>query len=182
MSGCLITEEGWAALDLALRSKPSSLKELDLSYNHIGDSGKKPAASYGLKVLKSDISEFVQNELSKIQRILEMKSEEDVYSDDEEPRNRATDGFLKMVLYFLHSRKREDMAVLLENSCLITEEGWAALDSVLRSKPSNLKVLDLSYNHFGDSGKKPAASYGLKVLKVDHNEAKTMKPGLRKCK
>ncbi|KAM9723730.1 uncharacterized protein ACNS7B_019035 [Menidia menidia] len=69
-------------------------------------------------LLGSDISEFVQGELSKIQRILEMKSEEDVYSDDEEPRNRATDGFLKMVLYFLHSRKREDMADLLENTIL----------------------------------------------------------------
>ncbi|KAM9723731.1 uncharacterized protein ACNS7B_019037 [Menidia menidia] len=66
------------------------------------------------------------------------------------------------------------------SGCLITEEGWAALDLALRSKPSSLKKLDLSYNHIGDSGKKPAASYGLKVLKVDHNEAKTMKPGLRK--
>ncbi|CAK6979637.1 stonustoxin subunit beta-like [Scomber scombrus] len=41
LSGCLITEEGCASLASALRSNPSHLKELDLSYNHPGDSGEK---------------------------------------------------------------------------------------------------------------------------------------------
>ncbi|XP_074482750.1 uncharacterized protein LOC141762674 isoform X2 [Sebastes fasciatus] len=41
LSGCLITEEGCTALALALRSNPSHLRELDLSYNHPGDSGVK---------------------------------------------------------------------------------------------------------------------------------------------
>ena len=35
--------------------------------------------------------------------------------------------------------------------CLITEEGCAFLADVLRSKLPHLKVLDLSYNHPGDS-------------------------------
>ncbi|XP_045569050.1 NACHT, LRR and PYD domains-containing protein 12 [Salmo salar] len=38
LSGCLVTEEGCAALSSALRLNPSHLKELDLSYNHPGDS------------------------------------------------------------------------------------------------------------------------------------------------
>ncbi|XP_038583499.1 NACHT, LRR and PYD domains-containing protein 3-like [Micropterus salmoides] len=41
LSGCLITEEGCASLASALSSNPSYLKELDLSYNHPGDSGVK---------------------------------------------------------------------------------------------------------------------------------------------
>ncbi|KAM9345483.1 NACHT, LRR and PYD domains-containing protein 3-like [Symphorus nematophorus] len=41
MSGCLITEEGCASLASALKSNPSHLRELDLSYNHPGDSGVK---------------------------------------------------------------------------------------------------------------------------------------------
>uniref|UniRef100_A0A4W6FSI7 NACHT domain-containing protein n=1 Tax=Lates calcarifer TaxID=8187 RepID=A0A4W6FSI7_LATCA len=41
LSGCLITEEGCASLVSALRSNPSHLRELDLSYNHPGDSGVK---------------------------------------------------------------------------------------------------------------------------------------------
>uniref|UniRef100_A0A3P8U0X9 B30.2/SPRY domain-containing protein n=1 Tax=Amphiprion percula TaxID=161767 RepID=A0A3P8U0X9_AMPPE len=39
LSGCLITEEGCAALVSALTTNPSYLRELDLSYNHPGDSG-----------------------------------------------------------------------------------------------------------------------------------------------
>ncbi|XP_053189529.1 NLR family CARD domain-containing protein 3-like [Scomber japonicus] len=41
LSGCLITEEGCASLASALRCNPSHLRELDLSYNHPGDSGEK---------------------------------------------------------------------------------------------------------------------------------------------
>uniref|UniRef100_A0A671YYW5 NACHT domain-containing protein n=1 Tax=Sparus aurata TaxID=8175 RepID=A0A671YYW5_SPAAU len=41
LSGCLITEEGCTSLASALDSNPSHLRELDLSYNHPGDSGVK---------------------------------------------------------------------------------------------------------------------------------------------
>ncbi|CAL8263543.1 unnamed protein product [Arctogadus glacialis] len=39
LSGCLVTQEGCASLASALSSNPSYLRELDLSYNHPGDSG-----------------------------------------------------------------------------------------------------------------------------------------------
>uniref|UniRef100_A0AAQ4NWA6 B30.2/SPRY domain-containing protein n=1 Tax=Gasterosteus aculeatus aculeatus TaxID=481459 RepID=A0AAQ4NWA6_GASAC len=41
LSGCLIKEDGCASLASALSSNPSHLRELDLSYNHPGDSGVK---------------------------------------------------------------------------------------------------------------------------------------------
>ncbi|XP_032393160.1 NACHT, LRR and PYD domains-containing protein 12 isoform X4 [Etheostoma spectabile] len=41
LSGCLVTEEGCGSLASALSSNPSHLSELDLSYNHPGDSGVK---------------------------------------------------------------------------------------------------------------------------------------------
>ncbi|KAM3613253.1 uncharacterized protein V6R79_023025 [Siganus canaliculatus] len=41
LSGCLVTEEGCAALLSALNSNPSHLRALDLSYNHPGDSAVK---------------------------------------------------------------------------------------------------------------------------------------------
>ncbi|XP_055369345.1 NACHT, LRR and PYD domains-containing protein 12-like isoform X2 [Betta splendens] len=41
LSGCLVTENGCEHLALALRSNPSHLMELDLSYNHLGATGEK---------------------------------------------------------------------------------------------------------------------------------------------
>ena len=41
LSGCLITEEGCASLASALSSNPSHLRELDVRYNHPGDSGER---------------------------------------------------------------------------------------------------------------------------------------------
>ncbi|XP_048877643.1 NACHT, LRR and PYD domains-containing protein 12-like isoform X2 [Brienomyrus brachyistius] len=39
LSGCQVTEAGCASLASALKSNPSHLRELDLSYNHPGESG-----------------------------------------------------------------------------------------------------------------------------------------------
>ncbi|CAL8300861.1 unnamed protein product [Gadus morhua 'NCC'] len=39
LSGCLVTQEGCVFLASALSSNPTHLRELDLSYNHPGDSG-----------------------------------------------------------------------------------------------------------------------------------------------
>ncbi|KAM6894055.1 protein NLRC3-like, partial [Xenentodon cancila] len=41
LSGCLLTSDGCASLVSALSSNPSHLRELDLSYNHPGDSAVK---------------------------------------------------------------------------------------------------------------------------------------------
>ncbi len=39
LSGCMVTEEGCGFVSSALSSNPSHLRELDLSYNHPGQSG-----------------------------------------------------------------------------------------------------------------------------------------------
>ncbi|XP_028254302.1 stonustoxin subunit alpha-like, partial [Parambassis ranga] len=54
LSGCLITQEGCASLASALTSNPSYLRELDLSYNHPGDSGVELTNSVNTKLKLSD--------------------------------------------------------------------------------------------------------------------------------
>ncbi|XP_036378004.1 NLR family CARD domain-containing protein 3-like [Megalops cyprinoides] len=70
--------------------------------------------------------------------------------------------------------------------CGVTERGCVSLASALRSNPTNLEELDLSYNHPGNSGMR-ALSAGLedhkcKLLKlnVDHGGEFRIKPGPRK--
>ncbi|XP_059361694.1 NACHT, LRR and PYD domains-containing protein 12-like [Carassius carassius] len=41
LSGCMVTEDGCSYVSSALTAQPSCLRELDLSYNHPGDSGVK---------------------------------------------------------------------------------------------------------------------------------------------
>uniref|UniRef100_A0A8C5GTD1 NLR family CARD domain-containing protein 3-like n=1 Tax=Gouania willdenowi TaxID=441366 RepID=A0A8C5GTD1_GOUWI len=53
LSGCVITEVGGASLAAALSSNSSSVRELDLSYNHPGDSAVK-LLSQRLNTLRAD--------------------------------------------------------------------------------------------------------------------------------
>ncbi|XP_028304081.1 NLR family CARD domain-containing protein 3-like [Gouania willdenowi] len=53
LSGCVITEVGGASLAAALSSNSSSVRELDLSYNHPGDSAVK-LLSQTLNTLRAD--------------------------------------------------------------------------------------------------------------------------------
>ncbi|XDV25463.1 hypothetical protein PO909_029379, partial [Leuciscus waleckii] len=60
LSGCIVTEEGCGYVSSALSSNPSHLRELDLSYNHPGESGvqllnnKLKDPNYRLKILNLD--------------------------------------------------------------------------------------------------------------------------------
>ncbi|XP_048866745.1 NLR family CARD domain-containing protein 3-like isoform X4 [Brienomyrus brachyistius] len=70
--------------------------------------------------------------------------------------------------------------------CRVTKEGCSSLASALRSNPSHLRELDLSYNHPGDSGVKLLSalledpSCKLEKLNVDHGGECRTRPGVQK--
>ncbi|XP_062389464.1 NLR family CARD domain-containing protein 3-like [Sardina pilchardus] len=72
------------------------------------------------------------------------------------------------------------------SGCLITHEGCSLLSSALKSNPSYLKQLDLSYNHPGDSGVSELTDRlndpgcKLETLRYDHGGECRIKPGPRK--
>ncbi|KAM9313574.1 protein NLRC3-like [Pholidichthys leucotaenia] len=72
------------------------------------------------------------------------------------------------------------------SGCLVSEEGCSSLASALRSNPSHLRDLDLSYNHPGESGVKILSDlqedpgFRLDTLRVDHGGEQRLKPGVRK--
>ncbi|XP_040887520.1 NLR family CARD domain-containing protein 3-like isoform X2 [Toxotes jaculatrix] len=72
------------------------------------------------------------------------------------------------------------------SGCLVTETGCAFLASALKSNPSHLTELDLSYNHPGASGEKLLSElrndprFKLSILNFGHGGSHRMIPGFKK--
>ncbi|XP_029685123.1 NACHT, LRR and PYD domains-containing protein 3-like [Takifugu rubripes] len=78
------------------------------------------------------------------------------------------------------------LEILRLSGCLITAEGCSSLASALRSNPTHLKELDLSFNHPGDVGTKQLSAVledpelSLEVLRLDHCGKERLKSGVKK--
>ncbi|XP_040000770.1 NLR family CARD domain-containing protein 3-like [Xiphias gladius] len=78
------------------------------------------------------------------------------------------------------------LEILRLSGCLITKKGCTSLASALKSNPSHLRELDLSYNHPGDSEQKLLSAglgdphWRLDILRMGHGGEQRLKPGLRK--
>ncbi|XP_048016881.1 NLR family CARD domain-containing protein 3-like isoform X3 [Megalobrama amblycephala] len=153
---CDITDEGCAALASALRSNPSHLRELDLSGNKLGKSVN----------LLSDILANPHCKLEILWLIDCGVTDEGCAALASALRSNPSN---LRVLYLswntigdsavkLLSAVLEDPHFKLEKlwlrCCDITDEGCAALASALRSNPSHLRELNLSWNKIGQSGVK----------------------------
>ncbi|XP_064870672.1 NACHT, LRR and PYD domains-containing protein 12-like [Oncorhynchus nerka] len=189
LSGCLVTEEGCASLVSALRSNPSHLRELDLSYNHPGDSGVR-LLSAGLedphcRLEKLKLSGCGVTEEGCASLVSALRSNPSHLRELDLSNNDLKDSGVKLLSAGLGNPHCK-LETLRLSGCLVTEEGCASLVSALRSNPSHLRELDLSYNHPGDSGVRLLSAgledphCRLEKLNVEHGGENRMKPGLRK--
>ncbi|ROL54955.1 NLR family CARD domain-containing protein 3 [Anabarilius grahami] len=173
LSDCSITEEGYKALASALRSNPSRLIELDLTGNDPGESGVKELSDLLqdrnciLKALRflspaaDEACQYVREIVGKNPLLLrELNLSERELSDTN----------VKRITALLQDKHCKLNKLILSN-CSITEEGYKALASALRSNPSHLVELDLTGNDPGQSGVKELSD----LLQDPNCQLKTLK-------
>nr|XP_046196749.1 NLR family CARD domain-containing protein 3-like isoform X1 [Oncorhynchus gorbuscha] len=189
LSDCEVTEEGCASLVSALESNPSHLRELDLSNNDLKDSGVK-LLSAGLgnphcKLETLRLSGCLVTEEGCASLVSALRSNPSHLGELDLSNNDLKDSGVKLLSAVLGNPHCK-LETLRLSGCLVTEEGCASLVSALRSNPSHLRELDLSYNHPGDSGVRLLSAgledphCRLEKLNVGHGGENRMKPGLRK--
>ncbi|XP_052445887.1 uncharacterized protein LOC127987559 [Carassius gibelio] len=151
---CRITEKQCLILTSALKSNPSHLRELNLSWNKLlGDSGVKHL---------SDLLMNTQFKLEKLQLNCISITDEGCAAlasafnsnlrELDLSRNQIGDSGVTEISSLL--RNSQTLQILRLSDCSISEEGYKALSSALRSNPSHLIELDLTGNDPGESGVK----------------------------
>ncbi|KAL7844784.1 hypothetical protein SRHO_G00233230 [Serrasalmus rhombeus] len=159
LNKCSITEEGCAALSSALCSNPSHMTELDLSENQLGDSGVKKICEIlknpqsVLQKLQLSFCSITEEGYAALASALKSKPSSHLIELDLSGNNPGDTG-VKTLINLLDD-PNSNLKKLRLSFCSITEEGYAALASALKSNPSSQLIeLDLSGNDPGDTGVK----------------------------
>ncbi|KAM6894035.1 protein NLRC3-like, partial [Xenentodon cancila] len=157
LSDCNLSEEVCPGLSSVLSSQSSSLTELDLSNNHLQDSGleklrpglESPHCKLeSLRLSGCNLSEEVCAGLSSV-----LSSQSSSLTELDLSNNNLQDSGLEKLCPGLESPHCKLESLRLSD-CNLSEEVCAGLSSVLSSQSSSLTELDLSNNHLQDSGLK----------------------------
>ncbi|XP_051992105.1 NACHT, LRR and PYD domains-containing protein 3-like isoform X2 [Xyrauchen texanus] len=152
-AACSFTGQCCESLSSVLQSS-NSLRELDLSNNDLQDSGGKllsdalKSPHCTLEILRFAACRFTGQCCESLSSVLQSSNslrELDLCNND------LQDSGVKLLSDALKS-PHCTLEILRLSGCMVTEEGCCSVASALRSNPSHLKELDLSYNHPGESG------------------------------
>ncbi|XP_048018751.1 NACHT, LRR and PYD domains-containing protein 12-like isoform X3 [Megalobrama amblycephala] len=157
LCGCSITEKQCVILISALKSNPSHLRDLDLSWNELENTGLKHLCD----VLKDSHCKLERLRLSNCSVTEEgykalasaLRSNPSHLIELDLTGNDPGQSGVKELSDLLQDPNCQLKTLRLSN-CSVTEEGYKALASALRSNPSHLIELDLTGNDPGQSGVK----------------------------
>ncbi|KAG5836423.1 hypothetical protein ANANG_G00254550, partial [Anguilla anguilla] len=185
LNNCDLTEKSCDIVASALQSSNSALRDLDLSYNDLGNSRVELLCaglmSPNCKLQRlglgwCNLTEGCCDVLASV-----LRSPDSELRDLELRDNELQDSGVRAL-----SAGLEDPHCNLQrlglSGCGVTQRGCDSLASALCSNPSHLRELDLRYNHPGDSGVRAlsAAKLDTLTLLVDHGGENRTKPGPRK--
>ncbi|XP_067456456.1 NLR family CARD domain-containing protein 3-like isoform X7 [Thunnus thynnus] len=188
LNDCNLTADCCKELSSTLSSNSNELNHLNLSDNNLQDSGIEllctglTSRHCRLKLLRLNRCSLTKRCCENLASVLSTSSplrELDLSDNDIE------DTGVQQLCTGLGNVGCKLETIRL-SFCSITERGCGFLASAVKSNPSHLGELDLSYNHLGESGVKlisEALEEGrceFTKLRVDHNAEHWFKPGLRK--
>ncbi|XP_050957998.1 ribonuclease inhibitor-like [Labeo rohita] len=142
-----MTDEGCSAVTSALKSNPSHLRELNLSWNKLGDSGVKNLSDLLMntqfKLEKLDLCRCSITEKQCLILTSALKSNPSHLRELNLTGNKLGDSGVKNLSDLLMNTqfKLEKLDLC---DCSITEKQCLILTSALKSNPSHLRELDLN--------------------------------------
>ncbi|XP_047211126.1 protein NLRC3-like isoform X1 [Girardinichthys multiradiatus] len=168
-----------AVLASALKSNPSHMTELDLSWNDLKDSGVKilcdglESPNCRLEMLRLELCSL--SEISCAYVVSALKSNPSHLTELNLSENNLKDAGVKELCCFLESQHCKIKTLRLWG-CSLSEISCASLASALKSNPSHLTELNLSWNYnLKDSGVKELCNF------LESSPCKIMNLSLKDC-